>query len=370
MQPKVLTISIPTWNREKLLAGLLEQLIGQVEKYKLGNEVELLISNNGSEDNTHQIVENYITKYPYLTYNRNPFNIGGNPNVMKSMELASSEFLMVLGDDDRINEGSLTRVIEFLKSNPGTGLVVDSNKFKRKNSEVILEQELTLAELLRKYYWNMGNAGVFIIRSSYVKEGLEKYGAGFFNQCWSQTQFIILGLSEHNKDKIFIKDLNIISHSVHQDVTIYNSFYLWRAGYLELFMALKSMDKILGKVNLQPAYDYLKENVFQFALFNILQFGVFIDGEDLRDKTKKHVLKNAKHFSFFEKVILYLIVIGLLIPQPMAVWLGNLFILITKGKAGIVKKDQFVEMELEKRRKAEKLKSISVRKLEFETDNY
>jgi len=365
---KLLTISIPTWNRSNLIKGLLEELITQIVSYNLSGEVEILVSNNGSEDDTHEVVTELANNYSFITYNRNATNLGANPNVMLSMQLASGEYLIFLGDDDRIKGDSLLRVIDFLKAHREAGVVIDSFNFKKKNAGT--QNFVSLPELLRNYYWNIGNAGVFVVKSSYVKECLNKYGAAFFNQCWSQIQFMVLGLFEHKEDKIYIEDLNIVAESVHQEVTIYNCFYLWRTGYLELFMAIKAMDSIIGKETLKPAYEYMKDNIFQFALFNILQFGVFIDGKELRVKTRKHIWKNLNPFSFYEKVILMIIVLWLWIPQSIAKLLGNFFIFITKGKSGIIKKNEFVKMELGKRKKALDLKSKAIRKLDFETDGY
>ena len=162
--PKLLTISIPTWNRSSLIKGLLDELVAQIVSYQLTDEVEIVVSNNGSVDSTHETITEFVNYYPFITYNRNEVNLGANPNVMLSMQLASSEFLIFLGDDDRITNGSLKRIIDFLNSHRDAGVVLDSFGFKKKKKGF-----LSLPELLNNYYWNIGNAGVFITRSIYVK---------------------------------------------------------------------------------------------------------------------------------------------------------------------------------------------------------
>ena len=132
MPHKILTISIPTWNRANLVKELLDELIAQLIQYGLSEEIEILVSNNGSEDNTHEVVEELRAQHSFITYNRNTTNIGGNPNVMLSMQLASADYLIVLGDDDRIKDGSLKRIVDFLKTHADAGLVVDSSNFKKK----------------------------------------------------------------------------------------------------------------------------------------------------------------------------------------------------------------------------------------------
>jgi glycosyltransferase involved in cell wall biosynthesis len=360
---KLLSISIPTWNRSKLIHELLEGLIAQILKYNLSESVEIVVSNNGSEDNTHEIVEELKSKYSFITYNRNPVNLGANPNVMKSMELASAEFLIFLGDDDRIEDGSLARIIEYIKAHKDAGIIIDSSKFKNKSH--IENDETNLNDLLRNYYWNIGNAGVFIVRSSYVKESLSKYKADFFNQCWSQTQFMILGSHEHKNNRIYVNDLGIISHSVHQEVTIYNSFYLWMGAYYDLFRAIKDLENIVDKQTYISARQYLKNNITQL-FFNFLQCGVYIDDPETRRKTRKHIQKYLKLFSTKEKIYMFVAIITLGLPTFISRFLCNIFILLLKGKAGIVKKNEFVKTEKNKKEQAKRSKSITVRNLELE----
>lgn len=357
---KLLTISIPTWNRAALIKGLLDELIAQIIRYNLADEIEILVSNNGSEDNTHEVVEELRAQHSFITYNRNATNIGGNPNVMLSMQLASAKYLIFLGDDDRIKDGSLKRIVDFLKTHADVGLAVDSSNFKKK-----INGELLLSALLRNYYWNMGNAGVFVVRSSYIKEGLNKYGATFFNQCWSQTQFMILGLFGHKEDKIFIEELDIVSHSVHGEVTIYNSFYLWMGAYYDLFRAIKDLEKIVDKETFESARQYLKDNKTQL-FFNFLQCGVFLDEPEIRRKTRKHIQKHLKLFSFSERVYMIVAIITLGLPVFISRPFCNIFIYLLKGKTGLIKKNEFVESENRKKENARKAKSISVRNLELE----
>ena len=96
---KLLTISIPTWNRVKLLDELLNSLCSDLKKYKLENQIQILVSNNSSDDNTEQIVFKYSSVFDFITYNKNATNIGAKSNVLKSMELATTPFVFFIGDD-------------------------------------------------------------------------------------------------------------------------------------------------------------------------------------------------------------------------------------------------------------------------------
>ena len=100
---KILTISIPTWNRAKLLNDLLKEVTEKIVEFNLGDDIQLLVSNNHSVDHTDTLIKSFLQKYDFITYNMNETNIGGKSNVLKSMELAKTPFVMFFGDDDKIN---------------------------------------------------------------------------------------------------------------------------------------------------------------------------------------------------------------------------------------------------------------------------
>ena len=59
-----LTIAIPTHNRSKCLDEQLRRVTQQVAKL---DSIDILVSDNASNDNTQQIVDNYREKYKFIT---------------------------------------------------------------------------------------------------------------------------------------------------------------------------------------------------------------------------------------------------------------------------------------------------------------
>jgi len=120
----LLSIAIPTWNRALCLKDLLNNIMPQAAELK--GEVEICISNNGSTDNTHEVVANFNKKYPDLIkYNENKENIGFNRNLLKVLEMAHGEFVWTFGDDDLVVDNGLKKAIDFIKnySNENIGLI-------------------------------------------------------------------------------------------------------------------------------------------------------------------------------------------------------------------------------------------------------
>jgi glycosyltransferase involved in cell wall biosynthesis len=111
----LLTIGIPTYNRAELLRSALLSLAPQVREF--ADEVELIVSNNNSDDDTEEVVE-WARQYGPIRYHRNRENIGGTRNVVLIPTLAKGKFCWILGDDDFVRPLAVKKVLETIKSYP------------------------------------------------------------------------------------------------------------------------------------------------------------------------------------------------------------------------------------------------------------
>ncbi|HNR19817.1 MAG TPA: glycosyltransferase family A protein [Bacteroidia bacterium] len=359
---KLLTISIPTWNRSNYLKELLEQLTFQITAFQLESDIELLVSNNNSEDNTEELISLFTSKFQFISYNKNETNIGAKSNVIKSMELASSEFVMVLGDDDRVRKNCLVEIIDSLKSLKNVGVLIDICLSKEKDN--FSKGEISLVNLIQNFYWYIGNAGLFILKTDFIKELRHKYDYNFFNECWPQTQCMILGVFQKPNYKCYISNLHIHSGSIHGDVMIYNSFYLWRTCYFELTNSINSIKGLISKEVYNAAKSYLQKSLPQ-QVFNILQCGVFVDNEKERKKTASHIFQNIRLYSLYEKWMLLFVIFVLSMPAWLSKPMSDISIFCLKGREGLNKKNNFVQKELLKKRN-HLVNKNAIRALEFE----
>lgn len=127
MEKYILTIAIPTYNGSKTIVNSLSTLIPQ-----LTDDVELIVVDNCSTDNTHEIVGYYSSKYNFK-YIRNEKNIGADGNFLKCLKIAHGKFVMLLSDDDLIVEGGLKKIVAFLKQNGQISCAyMDSIAFRKK----------------------------------------------------------------------------------------------------------------------------------------------------------------------------------------------------------------------------------------------
>ena len=114
MGQKLLSICIPTWNRASVLEKTLNNIVSQALEFK--DKVEICISNNGSTDNTKEVVMKFKEKYPDLVkYNENEKNLGFDKNLLKVLEISQGHFAWTFSDDDSIVNNGLKEVINFLE---------------------------------------------------------------------------------------------------------------------------------------------------------------------------------------------------------------------------------------------------------------
>lgn len=125
MSDYLLTIAIPTYNGAKTIRNMLDILLPQCT-----DEIELVISDNASIDETPEIIAEYQKRYP-IRYIRNKTNIGPDANFLQCMKLASGKFTYLLSDDDILVEGAVEKILLFLKKHPHVALVyLDSVGFE------------------------------------------------------------------------------------------------------------------------------------------------------------------------------------------------------------------------------------------------
>lgn len=73
MEKPLLSLCIPTYNRSQYLKKCIDSIICQEEF--LNGKVEIVISDNASEDDTREVVASYLKNFDNIYYNRNEVNV-------------------------------------------------------------------------------------------------------------------------------------------------------------------------------------------------------------------------------------------------------------------------------------------------------
>jgi glycosyltransferase involved in cell wall biosynthesis len=130
LDKNILAPVLITYNRESCLKETLQKF---VDAELTG--IELSVLDNASSDNTMDVVAEFQKLWPRLRYHKNKYNIGGNGNILRAIEITDSEYCWIIGDDDDWHLQFIDELIEVLSSQDADiirlgWLVDDHNKGK------------------------------------------------------------------------------------------------------------------------------------------------------------------------------------------------------------------------------------------------
>ena len=97
MESPIYSIIIPAYNEAQRIGATLEKIISYVSQQSW--QVELIVVNDGSRDNTVEVVNRYKSRAPYLRIVENPGNRGKGYSVRNGMLHASGDLLLFTDAD-------------------------------------------------------------------------------------------------------------------------------------------------------------------------------------------------------------------------------------------------------------------------------
>jgi abequosyltransferase len=106
-----LSICIPIYNFGAFIGETLDSIIPQAS-----NEVEIVVVDGASTDDTPEVIHGFQRKFPRLNYVRLPQKGGIDRDMAKTVEFAQGEYCWLFGGDDIMRDGSIQRVLAELKS--------------------------------------------------------------------------------------------------------------------------------------------------------------------------------------------------------------------------------------------------------------
>lgn len=116
---KLLSIGIPSYNSEGFMRKCIESLLPG------GEEVEIIIVNDGSKDGTGAIADEYAAKYPTIVKAVHQENGGHGEAVNAGLRNATGLYYKVVDSDDWVNEEAYLKILNKLAELVKSGDMVD-----------------------------------------------------------------------------------------------------------------------------------------------------------------------------------------------------------------------------------------------------
>ena len=119
MADKVLTISIAAYN----LSERIDQCLASFASSKFIDDIELIVTNDGSKDDTARKVEKWVERYPNSIRLINKKNEGAGSTVNSGILHAAGKYFKMVDGDDWVE--NIDEFVNFLKNCDSDRVVSD-----------------------------------------------------------------------------------------------------------------------------------------------------------------------------------------------------------------------------------------------------
>lgn len=260
----VISFLIPAYNEEKTIQKTIESITNVRYPKKL---YEIIVINDGSKDNTRQIVEDLIKRHKDTKIRIiNKRNEGKAASLNKGLKVAIGEFIGVVDADSTIDPDSVRYIVPHLYEKD-VGAVISCIKVE--NPKNILEKvqyiEYLLSALIRRFFSSLDTLFVTPgVLSLYNKDIIVKLG-GFDEENLTEDFEIAMRLQYH-KYKVR-SEINSITYT-----TVPNTLKLlerqrirWARGFF--YNIFKYRDMLFGKKHIRMKLQILLACIGIITLF-------------------------------------------------------------------------------------------------------
>jgi glycosyltransferase involved in cell wall biosynthesis len=238
------TIGIPVFNEEKYLEKTLYSALSQTYK-----NVEIIISDNCSEDNSSEIIKQISNKN--IKYYIQPKNISAIDNFNFLLDKCTSNYFMFLGGHDFISDNYVEACIHRLQDDPNT-ILSSPRVFRqttplgvyRDNFETLNTIDMPARLAILQWLWQCCSCFQFygVFRTNILRKvGIPKI---YSSDIYAIAVSLLHGSAAHCSEAIYFATCNRPQESISESIERYNYINTTRDTYL----------KYINKPNSAPYY--------------------------------------------------------------------------------------------------------------------
>lgn len=217
---KLLSIAIPCYNSAAYMRRCIDSLLPG------GEDVEILIVNDGSSDNTQEIAEEYRERFPSIIKVINKENGGHGSAVNAGIKNATGLFYKVVDSDDWVSQSAYMQILAVLKE-----MIRDGKSLDMMISNFVYEKEGEKRKKVMRYHHALPQDRIFTWKDvkhfmvgQYILMHSVIYRTNLLRECG-------LELPEHTfyVDNIFVfNPLPYVKTMYYLDVNFYR-YYIGRS---------------------------------------------------------------------------------------------------------------------------------------------
>ena len=271
MNKPLVSIIIPVYNSENYISRCVESIL--VQTYK---NFELLLINDGSTDNSLEILNDYAKKYDNIkVYNQVNCGVANTRN--NGMLHACGDYIMFIDNDDYISPDYIETFINELHKDD-YDIVIGG--YKRINTQKkVLFNNHPLNDKWSKYTIIAPWAKL------YKKTTLQKYQAQFLDYGIAEDVYFVLNLYSKN---LKIKTIEYEGYNwFYNDASISNTLHKGLNENIDLTYVLNKLMEFDTKDNYEK--DYFYYFIYRFCVYYLLTSGRY--SNKITFQNEYHILK-------------------------------------------------------------------------------
>lgn len=190
------SIITPVFNRADCVSRCIESVIRNLSS---GVEIEHVIIDDGSADDTPNIVKSYSDKYQHIKFHRFSENRGTNAARNKAIEMATGDFCIILDSDDYFVDNAIQIIDSVISNNPKYREFMfaadDMVEYYQANAVLSGKEyvELSFRNFLRR---EIGGDFIHCVNTAIMKkypfdESLRIYEGVFFLRFYRESQLML-----------------------------------------------------------------------------------------------------------------------------------------------------------------------------------
>lgn len=191
IEKPILTVGVPLFNSENHVDQLLQSILSQTLR-----DIEIIVSDNASTDNTEKIVRSYAAKDSRIRYIRQNSNIGAVENFSFLLKEANSQFFTWAAADDvrtsdffELNTKFLMDNSEYVASTSPNSFDEFRNKDEKKINFSITGSEIDRIHSFLDNCWDSHAVFYSVMRTDIIRK-CEAVGKSFLGADWAVNLFL------------------------------------------------------------------------------------------------------------------------------------------------------------------------------------
>ena len=246
MNDNKVSIIIPTYNRADLIKETLQSVASQTFE-----NWECIVVDDGSEDHTEGIVNEFVMADDRFSYVKRPPHLEKGANACRNFghSLATGNFIQWFDSDDLLHDANLEKKINALADHPNRDLCV--HRFELFEQAEEQQKVLSTSNIKGRISiedWMERKVSISLINTMFTKTFLEKFQEPIFNEQLQQSQDLeFFARVFHKQPNFMVLDevltkVRVRHHSISNEAVTFperylDSYLLARRKVMEMFVS-------------------------------------------------------------------------------------------------------------------------------------